>query len=74
MVEAAVELVDGVGPEGVAHLGTVEGHSHRSSVDGTVVGNVGEVVEVLYRPPGFGVEEFGDHERTLQWAPVGRCC
>ncbi len=32
VVEGPVELVDGLGPEGVAHLGPVEGDAHRGKV------------------------------------------
>jgi hypothetical protein len=34
------ELVDGLRPEGVAHLGPVEGDPHDAGVDGAVVGEV----------------------------------
>jgi hypothetical protein len=35
VVERAVQLVDGVRAEGVAHLGPVERDPHRPGVDGT---------------------------------------
>ena len=56
VVEDPVELVDGAGPEGVAHLGPVEGHPHRAVVERAVVGDVGEV-EPVHLPPRVGVEE-----------------
>lgn len=40
MVEAAKQLVDGLGPESVAHLGPVEGHTDGAMSLGSVVRNV----------------------------------
>jgi hypothetical protein len=62
VVEHAVELVDGVRAERVAHLGTIEGHAHDAERDVAVVREVGE------REPGDvlplrGVEERGDQAR-----------
>src|SRR5699024_2856444 len=60
VVECAVELVDGVRAEGVAHLGAVEGDADdavpalRAHV--AVVGDVGEVLEALDRLPLGGGE------------------
>ena len=42
VVEGPVQLVHRVRPEGVAHLGPVEGHPHRPLIDRPVVGDVGE--------------------------------
>ena len=42
VVEGGVQLVDGVRPEGVAHLRAVEGDAHGALVDGAVVRDVGE--------------------------------
>ena len=47
VVEGAVQLVDGVGAEGVAHLGPVEGDAHRAGVDGPVVGDVGQLAQLV---------------------------
>jgi hypothetical protein len=60
MVEHPVELIDGVGAEGVADLGPVECDPHRPVVDGPVVGDVGQLGS-RDRAPGLGVEELG-HE------------
>ena len=60
VVEHPVELVDGVGPEGVAHLGPVEGDAHGAVRLGAVVGDVLEV-EPRHGVPGVGIEELGDH-------------
>ena len=43
VLEGDQQLVDGVGPEGVAHLGAVEGDADRAVRLGPVVGDVGEV-------------------------------
>ena len=56
MVEGAVELVDGVGAEGVAHFGAVEGDADDAGVFVPVVGDVGEVVEAVDCGPLGGVE------------------
>ena len=63
MVEGAVELVDGVGPEGVPHLGAVEGDAHAAEiaavggVDRPVVGDIGEVESGDLTPRG-GIEDI----------------
>jgi hypothetical protein len=59
VVERGDQLVDGLRPEGVAHLGTVEGDPDDARVDGTVIGEVGEV-EALHGPPRGAVEDLGD--------------
>jgi hypothetical protein len=58
VVERPVQLVDRVGAEGVADLGSVEGDAHGAVVDGPVVGDVGEG-EPLDRAPCVGVEQGG---------------
>src|SRR5690606_23838494 len=58
VVERSVELVDRVRPEGVAHLGPVEGDPHAAQLDVPVVGDVGEV-EALHLAPLCGVERVG---------------
>jgi hypothetical protein len=63
VVERPVQLVDRVGPEGVADLGPVERDAHGTHVEGPVVGDVGQVVEARHRGPGVGVEQGGDHRR-----------
>ena len=60
VVEHAVELVDGVRPERVQHLGSVERHAHAAQADGSVVGDVGEVLEAGHLLPGVGVEGLAD--------------
>ena len=60
VVEHPVELVDGVRPEGVEHLGPVEGDAHAAQADGPVVGDVGEVLEAGHLLPGVGVEGLAD--------------
>jgi hypothetical protein len=55
--EGGVQLVDGVGPEGVAHLGPVEGDADTADVLGAVVGDVGEL-EAVHHVPGGGVEDL----------------
>ena len=61
VLEARVELVDGVRAERVAHLGTVERDPHRALVDGAVVGDVGQVVESRHGLPGRRVEDRRHH-------------
>ncbi len=58
VVQGAVELVDGVRPERVAHLGPVEGDPHAAQVPGPVVGDVGEP-ETRDLLPRRGVEDLG---------------
>ena len=58
VVEDAVELVDGVRPERVAHLRPVEGDAHRRLADVAVVGDVGQVLEAGNRLPEAGVERI----------------
>ena len=43
MVEGGVKLVDGVRPECIPHLGSVESDPYRPDVSCPVVGDVGEV-------------------------------
>ncbi len=57
VVEGGVQLVDGLGSEGVAHLRAVEGDADRAHVDGAVVGDVGEL-EAGHRLPCGGVEDL----------------
>ncbi len=54
-----------LGPEGVAHLGPVEGDPHRPVLHGAVVGDVGEV-EVRHLLPGGLVEQLGNHGPSLR--------
>ena len=60
VVEHPVELVDGVWPERVEHLGPVERHAHAAQAHGSVVGDVGEVLETGHLLPGVGVEGLAD--------------
>ena len=60
VVEHAVELVDGVRPERVQHLRSVECHAHAAQAHGSVVGDVGEVLETGHLLPGVGVEGLAD--------------
>ena len=64
VVEHAVELVDGVRAERVAHLGPVERHPHGRVCDVAVIGDVGQVAEPVDRLPLVGVEK-GCHSRLL---------
>jgi hypothetical protein len=57
VVERAVELVDGVRPERVAHLRPVERDAYGALVERPVVGDVGEV-EALDLRPRRGVEDL----------------
>ena len=54
VVERGVQLVDGVRPERVTHLGPVEGDPHRGHVLGPVVGDVGEL-EAWNHVPELGL-------------------
>ena len=53
---AAVQLVDRVRPERVAHFRSVERDPHRPDLDVPVVGDVGEVLEAGNRSPLTGIE------------------
>ncbi len=43
MVECGIELVDGVGAEGVTDLGPIEGDADHPVAGGPVVGDIGEL-------------------------------
>jgi len=58
VVERTVELVDRLGPERVAHFGTVERDPDRALVDRSMVGDVLELEAVHYLPT-TGVEQLG---------------
>jgi len=61
VVQRAIQLVDGVRAEGVAHLRAVEGDAHgalgRPVQSRPVVGDISEV-EALHQRPGTGVEDL----------------
>ncbi len=59
MVEGGEQLVDGAWPEGVSHLGAVDGDPHDSRL-GAVIGDIAEV-ETRYLGPGRWIEQLGDH-------------
>jgi hypothetical protein len=61
VIQGREELVDGVRPEGVAHLGSVEGDADHTGVLGAVIGDVGEV-ETGYDVPVGRVEYLRNHE------------
>jgi hypothetical protein len=63
VVKRSVELVDGLGPERVAHLGTVESHPDRALVDCSMVGDVLEL-EAVHHRPAIWVEQLRHLVRT----------
>ena len=64
MVERCVQLVNGVRPEGIAHIGTIEGDPHRAKRARAVVGDVGEL-EPFNRVPGSWIEDLRCHDPIL---------
>src|SRR3546814_16756044 len=64
VVEGGIELVDGVRPEGVAHLGPVERDPHHSQVGGAVIRDVGEREAGDFLPHAR-VEDLGHQRCTL---------
>jgi 3-deoxy-D-manno-octulosonic-acid transferase len=70
VVERAIQLVDRLRAEGVAHLGAVEGDTRDATGDVVVVAEVGELGEALDPGPAAGVEELGnlDHSVTVSGA------
>ncbi len=60
VIERPVQLIDGLGPKGVAHLGAVEGDADRALIDRPVIGDVREI-HVLHRAPGRRVEQLRNH-------------
>jgi len=58
MIEATVKLVDGVGPERIAHLGTIECDTYGALANGAMVGDVGEFADGLDSAPAGGVERL----------------
>jgi hypothetical protein len=67
MIEGAVELVDRLGPERVAHLGPVERDAHGALVDGSVIGDIAKAESVDLAPLRC-VEQLGDHARDRSCA------
>ena len=63
MVEHPVQLVDGVRPKRVAHLGPVERHPHRGVLDVAVVGDVGQIAEPVDESP----------RRSIKWVVTQGC-
>jgi hypothetical protein len=61
MVEGGVQLVDGMGAEGISDLGSVESNPHHTGVPGPVVGDVGEFESADHFPSG-SVEYLRNHE------------
>jgi hypothetical protein len=64
MVERRVQLVDGVRPEGIAHIRTVEGDPHSTERTSAVIGDVGEF-EPFNRVPGSWIEDLRYHDPIL---------
>ena len=58
MLEHPQQLVDGVRPERVEHVGSVEGDPDRAVLHRPVVGEVGQVLEAGHGVPGGGVEDL----------------
>ena len=61
MIQGEVELVDRLGPEGVADLGPVESDAHSALIHRPVIGDVGERMALDLGPPR-GIEMLGDHK------------
>ena len=57
VIQCPVQLVDGVRPEGVAHLGPIEGDAGDAPGDVVVVGDVGQFAEAVDLTPQVGVEQ-----------------
>ena len=78
VLEDPQQLVDGVRPERVEHVGAVEGDPDRAVRDRPVVGQVGQVLEPGDRTPGLGVEDLGHTldgthgAQAIQPAPAAR--
>ena len=70
MIQGEVELVDRLGPEGVADLGPVEGDAHSALIDRPVIGDVGERMALDLGPPRR-IEMLGNHSRNVDGADVG---
>lgn len=64
MVERRVQLIDGVGTKGVAHLGAVERNAHGADLACPVIGDVGEG-ETRNRVPCGWIEDLRYHEEIL---------
>ena len=69
MVEAPVELVDGMGPKGVANLGSIERHPNRTLISSSVIGDVGQLLEAGDCDPAVGIEQLGHHGTSVAMAP-----
>ena len=68
IIERAIQLVDGVRSERVAHLRPVERDARDSARDVVVVRDIRERVETIDLAPQLGVEKLGDdsHVTTLR--------
>ena len=64
MIERGEQLVDGIGAEGVADLGSIEGNANGANLPGPVVGDIGEG-KPLHGVPGVLVEKLRDHGAIL---------
>ena len=67
MLEHPEQLVDGVRPERVEHVGPVERDPDRAVGLRAVVGQVGQVVEAGDGVPGLGVEDLRTLRRSRSW-------
>ncbi|SKV52166.1 Uncharacterised protein [Mycobacteroides abscessus subsp. massiliense] len=59
VVQGSVELIDGVRPEGIAHLGPVERDPDGPLADVPVIGDVGQILESRHRLPASRVKGIG---------------
>ena len=65
MIEALEEFVDGSGPKCIPDLGAIERYAYGALGDGTVVGDICEVLEPGNRGPLGLVEDLRNHAVRL---------
>ena len=73
VLEHPQQLVDGVRPERVEHVGPVERDPDRAVRPGPVVGQVGEVLEAGDVVPRLGVEDLATLRRWRSWRYCASC-
>ncbi len=74
VIEGGEQLVDGLGPEGIANLGPVEGDANGALIDRPVIGDVGERDAPRPLSSETRIEMLGNHgmnvngrERRCEW-------
>ena len=60
VIKGSVELINGLRPKGVSHLGPGKTNSHNAKFDMTVVADVGQGFKTTDALPRSGIKELGN--------------